>query len=86
MSVRLQGSELNYPDMDKQAYAVYKEVKNFWTYISKNHVTMFIPHPIVRSLFLQQELGEWRANLMNFLKEYDLELKSAHPVKGHGLC
>ena len=58
MSTGLQGAELNYPEIDKQAYAVYKAVKHFRPYILKNHVTVFVPHPAVRSLFMQQELGE----------------------------
>ena len=53
MSTGLQGAELNYPEIEKQAYAVYKAVKNFRPYILKNHVTVFVPHPAVRSLFVQ---------------------------------
>ena len=33
-----------------------------------------------------QELGEIRDNWMTFLKEYDLEFKPTHIVKGYGLC
>ena len=33
MSTGLQGGELNYPSMDKQAYAFFKEVKQFRPYI-----------------------------------------------------
>ena len=58
MSTGLQGTELNYPEIDKQAYAVYKAVKHFRPYILKNHVTVFVPHPAVHALFIQQELGE----------------------------
>ena len=52
MSTGLQGAELNYPEIDKQAYTVYKAVKHFRPYILKNHVTVFVPHPAVRSLFV----------------------------------
>lgn len=82
----LQGTELNYLDIDKQSYAVYKAVKHFRPYILKNHVTVFVPHPAVRSLFVQQELGERRGNWMTYLQEYDLEFKPSHIVKGQGLC
>ena len=64
---------MNYPEIEKQAYAVYKAVKHFRPYILKNHVTVFIPHPAVRSLFMQQELGERRGNWVACLQEYDLE-------------
>ena len=36
MSTGLQGAELNYPAIDKQAYAVFKAVKQFRPYILKN--------------------------------------------------
>ena len=36
MSTGLQGVELNYPAVDKQAYAVFKVVKHFRPYILKN--------------------------------------------------
>ena len=86
MSVGLQDAELNYPDIDKRAYAVYKAVKHFRPYILKNHVTVFVPHPTVLSLFVQQELSERWGNWMACLQEYDLEFKLAHNFKGKGLC
>ena len=36
MSTSLHGAKLNYPAIDKQAYAVFKAVKQFRTYILKN--------------------------------------------------
>ena len=54
MSTGLQGAELNYPAVDKQAYAVFKAVKQFGPYIVKNHTKVIVPHPAVRSLFVQK--------------------------------
>lgn len=54
MSFSLEGPELNYPAIDKQAYVVYKVVKHFRTYLLKNHVISFLPHPTVRSLFVKK--------------------------------
>ena len=62
MSTGLQGNELNYPIVDKQAYAVFKAVKQFRPYILKNRTKVIVPHPAVRSLFVQKELGERRGN------------------------
>jgi hypothetical protein len=47
MSTNIQGVELNYPTIDKQAYAVYKAVKHFRSYILKNHTKVIVPHPAV---------------------------------------
>jgi hypothetical protein len=86
MSTNLQGLELNYPSIDKQAYVVYKEVKHFRPYILKNHTKVIVPHPSVRSLFTQQEMGERRGNWMVVIQEFDLEIKPTRIVKGQGLC
>ena len=86
MSTGLQGAELNYPTVDKQAYAIFKVVKQFRPYILKNLTKVIVPHPAVRSLFVQRELGERRDNWVTALQEYNLEFKLASIVKGQGLC
>jgi hypothetical protein len=47
MSTNLQGVKLNYPTIDKKDYAVYKAVKDFISYILKNHTKVIMPHPAV---------------------------------------
>ena len=63
----MQGDELNYLAMDKQAYVVFKAVKQFRPYILKNRTKVIVPHPTVRSLFIQKELGERRGNWVTSL-------------------
>ena len=86
MSTGLQGVELSYPAIDKKAYVVFKTVKKFRPYILKNRTKVVGPHPAVRSLFMQKELGERRGNWFTTLQEYDLEFKLATIIKGRGLC
>ena len=86
MSTGLQGAELNYLAVDKQAYEVFKAVKQFRPYILKNRTKVIVPHPAVRSLFIQKELGERRGNWITNLQEYDLEFKPTSIAKGQGLC
>lgn len=86
MSTNLQGAELNYTAIDKHAYAVYKAVKHFRSYIVKNHTKVIVPHPVVQSLFTQHEMGERRGNWMAVVQEFDLDIKLAKLVKGQGLC
>jgi hypothetical protein len=64
MRTNIQGAKLNYPSIDKQAYAVYKAVKHFRSYILKNHTKVIVPHPAVQSLFTKKEMGERRGNWM----------------------
>jgi hypothetical protein len=54
MSTGLQGVALNYTLVDKQAFAFHKSIKQFKPYILKNHTKVIIPHPEVRSLFIQK--------------------------------
>jgi hypothetical protein len=86
MSTNLQGPELNYPSIEKHAYVVYKAVKHFRSYILKNHTKVIVPHPVVRSLFTQQEMGERRGNWMVVIQEFDLDIKPTKIVRGQGLC
>ena len=72
--------------MEKQAYAVFKAIKQFKPYILKNRTKVIVPHPTVRSLFVQKELGERRGNWVTALQEYDLEFKTTSIVRGQGLC
>ena len=58
----MQGDELNYPTIDKKSYAFFKVVKKFRLYILKNRTKVIVPHPVVQSLFVQEELGERRGN------------------------
>ena len=67
MSTGLQGVELNYPSIDKKEYAVFKESKQFRPFILKNRRKFVVPHPAVRSLFVQKELGERRWNWVTTL-------------------
>jgi len=85
-STGIQGYELKYPNIDKKSYVVYKPVKHFRPYILKSHVKVTVPHPTVRSLFVQKELREGRCNWMTLLQEYDLEFKLRDTIKGLKLC
>jgi hypothetical protein len=67
MSSTFKGAELNYPAVDRQAYAVFKAVKNFQSYLLKSRTKVIVPYPAVRNLLVQKELGEKRANWVTSL-------------------
>ena len=52
MSSNLYGAELNYPDMEKQGFTVFKAVKHFYPYLLKARTKVIGPHPDVRALFV----------------------------------
>jgi hypothetical protein len=47
MRTNLQGVKLNYRSIDRKAYVVDKAVRNFRSYIVKNHSKVIMPHPVV---------------------------------------
>jgi hypothetical protein len=77
---------LNYLDIDKQTYVVFKEVKNFRPYLLKSYTKVIVHHPLIRNLLVQNYLGDKRANWVTTLQEYDLEIKPMNIVRGQGLC
>eukprot|EP00253_Pinus_taeda_P009215 PITA_09215 len=85
-SSNLQGAELNYSEVEKQAFVVYKAVKHYRPFLLKAHTKVIVPFSSVRQMLIQRELGEKRANWVTTLQEYDLEIKPAKIVRGQGFC
>jgi hypothetical protein len=52
MSSTFNGAELNYPTIDQQAYAVFKAVKHFRSYLLKSRTKVIMPYPVVRNLLV----------------------------------
>jgi hypothetical protein len=53
--------------VDQQAYAIFKAVKHFKSYLLKSRTKIVVPYPAVRNLLVQKELGEKRENWMTSL-------------------
>ena len=86
MSSNFKGAALNYHEVDKKAFAIFKAVKHFRPYLLKSKMKIIVPYSSVRNLLVQKDLGEKRAPWMTSLQEYDLEIKPSTIVKGQGLC
>ena len=61
-SSNLQGAERSYSEVEKQAFAVYKAIKHFRSFLLKAHTKIIVPFSVVRQLLVQRELREKRAN------------------------
>jgi len=85
-SSNLQGAELNYSDVEKQAYVAFKAIKHFRPFLLKTHTKIIVPFPAVRNLLVQKDVGKKRANWVMALQEYDAKIKLANIVKGQGFC
>jgi hypothetical protein len=86
MIIGLEGVDLKYPVIDKQAFVVFNVVKNFCPYLLRSHTKISVPHLAVRALLIQKELGNQRGNWITTLQEYDFKINPAKLVKGQGLC
>jgi hypothetical protein len=67
MNSSFKGEKLNYPAVYQQAYAVFKAVKHFWSYLLKSRTKVILPCPAMRNLLVKKELGEKRENWMTSL-------------------
>ena len=85
-SLNLQGVEINYSDVEKQAYAVFKAIKYFKPFLLKNHTKIIVPFSAVRNLLVQKDVGEKRASWVTALQEYDIKIKPTNIVKAQGFC
>ena len=55
MSTGLQGVELKYPTIDKQAFVVFKAMKHLHLYLLGSPTKIIVPHYVVRELLIQKE-------------------------------
>ena len=86
MSTGLQGAELKYTTIDKQAFVVFKAVNHFRPYLLRSHTKIIVHHTTVRALLIQKEPRDRRGNWLTTLQEYDLEINPTKLVNGQGLC
>ena len=56
-SSNLQGAELNYSDVEKQAFVVFKSIKHFRPFLLKTHTKIIVPFSAMRQLLIQKEVG-----------------------------
>ena len=75
MSTGLQGVELKYPSIDKQAFAVFKDVKYLCLYLLRSHTKIIVPHSAIKALLIQKEPGDQQGNWLTTLQGCDLEIK-----------
>lgn len=86
MSFPLKTHELKFSAMDKHAFTVVKEIKQFRFYIINSRVIALFPDTIVNSILTQEEFKTKRGNWVAKIQEHDMEIKPTKLVCGKGLC
>ena len=67
-SSNLQGAELKYSAVEKQAYVVFKALKHFRPFLLETHTKIIVPYSVVSQLLIQREVGEKRENWLPHFK------------------
>ena len=62
MRSMFKGAEINYSQLDKQAYTFYKSVKHYRPYLLNSLTKVIVPYAAVRNVLVQKELGKKRAH------------------------
>jgi hypothetical protein len=82
----LRDAELKYQIMDKQAYALVKDLKSFGVYVMHARVIAYVPSTVVKEILIHLDIdgkcNKWIAKIL----EFDLEIKPTKLVKGQGLA
>jgi hypothetical protein len=72
--------------MEKQAYALVKDLKAFKVYVLHSRVTAYVPSNSVKDILIQPNIDGRRGRWITRILEFDLEIKLAKLVKGQGLA
>lgn len=86
MSTPLKDAELSYPNIEKQAYALVKAVKKFRHYLLRAKIYAIVPDAAVKTLLMQNELGERRGKWVAIIQEFDIEIQPMKLVRGQALA
>ncbi len=72
--------------MEKQDFALVKEIKDFRVYTLYSHIVAYVPNVVVKDILTHNgpdgKRGKWIATIL----EYDLEIKPTKLIKGQGLA
>jgi hypothetical protein len=68
--------------MEKQAYASFKSLKEFKTYIFHSHVIAYVSQNSVKDILTQPNPEGRRGKWIVAMIEYDLEIKPTKLIKG----
>jgi hypothetical protein len=86
MSNSLTDSQFNYSIIEKQAYSLFKSLKNFISYVSYNNIKDYVHYPMVKDVLSQQYCLGNRGKWVSKIHEYDQEIKPTKIIKGQGLA
>jgi hypothetical protein len=72
--------------MEKQAYAMVKELKDFRTYVLHSKIIAYVPNSSVKDILVQPDSDGRRGRWLAKIQEFDLEIKPTKLIKGQCLA
>jgi hypothetical protein len=85
-SKTLRDAELRYDPIEKQAYALIKDLKSFRIYILHSKVIAYVPSSSVKDVLTQPDIDGKKARWIEKMIEFNIEVKPTKLVKGQGLA
>jgi hypothetical protein len=85
-SKSLKDAKLKYDIMEKQAYAMVKELKAFRTYVFHSKIIVYVPTSSVKYILVQPDSDGKRGWWLAKIQEFDLEINPTKLIKGQGLA
>lgn len=70
--------------MEKQAYALVKATKTFKPYFVGAKVIAYVPHAVMKYVFVQIEMIGKRCRWINRIQEFNMEIQITKLVRGQG--
>ena len=71
----LRDAPLKYNILEKQTFALIKDLKDFRVCIPHSHIVAYVPSIAVKDILTQPDLEGRRAKWIDVLLEYHLEIK-----------
>jgi hypothetical protein len=71
--------------MEKQAFALVKDIKNFRVYILHYHTIAYVPNAVVKDILNQDNPYGRRGKWIAVILEYGIKIKPTKLIKGQGL-
>ena len=85
-SQALRDVKVKYDMMEKQAYALVKDLRHFRVYVGYSKIVGYVPHSAVKDILSQQDCLGVRGKWVSKIQEYDLEIRPTKLVKDQGLA
>jgi len=85
-SKALKDTSLKHKIMEKQAFALVKDIKDFRVSILYSHVIAYVPNAVVKDILTQDGVDGKRGKWIATILDYDIEIKLTKLIKGQGFA